>query len=123
VYNLSLPTPPSINNYYGHHCKFNHASIYIKSEGKEYRKKVLDYVISNNLQLRANTLLELEIFFTPKSAHKQDVDNILKCLLDALTHAEVYDDDSLIYKLTITKTPPSKEDAGIFLKILPYEIP
>ena len=122
MYDLHLPNPPSINDYYGTHTRFGHATVYIKTKGKEYRKTVLDYVIKNNLQLQANTILELEIIFTPKSRHRQDVDNVLKSLLDSLTHAKVYDDDSLIYKLTIEKTAPSKTKHGLQIKISPYEI-
>ena len=120
-YLLQLPLPPSINDYYGHHCKFNYAKIYIKTKGKEYRNTVLNYVIRNQLQLKANIALTVNIFFTPSTNHKQDVDNVLKCLLDALTHAEVWEDDSLIYKLSIEKRPPSKTEAGIMMEIKAYE--
>lgn len=121
MYELHLPPVPSLNNYYGTHCKFNHATVYIKSAGKKYRKIVLDYVMENNLQLRANVALTLIVYFTPSSNRKQDVDNIAKCLLDALTHAEVWEDDSLVYDLRIIKQPPSKENAGLFLKISQFE--
>lgn len=120
-YLFQLPLPPSINNYYGYHSKFGHPTVYIKTKGKEYRKTVLDYVLSHDLQLKANVALSISIIFTPASKHRQDVDNVLKCLLDALTHASVYDDDSLIYSLSIEKQPPSKENAGLFLEIKQYE--
>ena len=118
-YLLQLPLPPSVNDYYGHHCKFGYAKIYVKTKGKEYRKTVLDYVVKNDLQLRANVALSVNIILTPKSNHRQDVDNILKCLLDALTEAKVWDDDSLIYKLTIEKGEKAKE-GGVMLEIAPY---
>ena len=122
MYDLNLPLPPSTNDYYGTHTKFGHATVYIKQKGKEYRKQVLDYVVKNNLQLQANTILELDIIFTPKTKHRQDVDNVLKSLLDSLTHAKVYDDDSLIYKLAIEKRAPNKEKPGLQIKISPFEI-
>jgi len=122
MYLLRLPSSSSINNYYGHHCKFGFPKIYIKSSGTTYRTLVLDYVLQNNLQLRANTPLKVTIIFTPKSHHRQDVDNILKCLLDALTHAEVWQDDSFIYNLQITKQPPSKMNAGLILEIAPFTL-
>ena len=120
MYLLRLPLPPSVNNYYGYHSKFGYTKVYIKKPGQEYRTQVLNYVLQNNLQLRANTALSVTILFTPKSKHKQDVDNILKCLLDALTHAEVWQDDSFIFDLHITKQPPSKENAGLILEIAPF---
>lgn len=120
MYFLSLPIPPSVNDYYGYHCKFRTASVYIKPKGTEYRKTVKKYVRKHNLELRANVPLALSIIFTPLTNHRQDVDNIQKCLLDALTHAKVYEDDSLIHKLTIEKHPPSKQNAGIILEIKKY---
>ena len=122
MYFISLPIPPSINNYYGHHCKSRTASIYIKPKGKQYRKQTKDYIRKNNLDIHANIPLELNIIFTPLTKHRQDIDNIQKCLFDALTHSKVYEDDSLIYKLTIEKRPPSKENAGIILEIKKYTI-
>lgn len=121
MYYLNLPLPPSLNSYYGHHCKFKHATVYIKTKGKEYRSLVLDYVLKNDLQLMASIPLSVDITFVPKTAHKQDVDNILKCALDALTHASVWEDDSLVYKLTITKKPPCKDMQGLYLKIEKYD--
>lgn len=100
---LTLPLPPSVNNYYGHHCKFRHASIYIKPKGKEYRKQVLAYILKNNYQFQANIPLSITIKINPSSKRKWDLDNRLKSLLDALTHAKVWEDDSLIYKLTVEK--------------------
>jgi len=120
-YTLDLPLAPSINDYYGHHAKFGYCTIYIKTKGKEYRKTINTYITKNNLKLRANIPLTLSIHFTPKTRHKQDVDNILKCTLDALTKAEVWEDDSLIYKLTVEKHAPSKEKAGIIIEISKYE--
>ncbi len=117
---LTLPLPPSVNNYYGHHCKFRSAAVYIKPKGKTYRRQVLDYVIRNNYQFQANIPLSITIAFTPATKHKQDIDNILKCLLDALTQAKVWEDDSLIYLLKIEKMPPSKENSGIILEIEKY---
>ena len=119
MYDLNLPLPPSLNAYYGYHCKFNYATVYVKTAGKEYRKQVLDYVIKNNLQLKANVALEVRITIHPKDNRRWDLDNRLKCLLDALTEAEVWDDDSLIFKIIIEKGEKTKE-GGVTIKIFPY---
>ena len=118
-YLLQLPLPPSLNSYYGHHCKHNYATVYIKTKGKEYRKTVLDYIIKNNLQLRANVALTLNIVINPSSNRIWDLDNRLKATLDALTEAEVWNDDSLIYKMTIEKGEKTKE-GGIMMEISAY---
>jgi len=46
--------------------------------------------------------MTLKIYF--KDKRTRDIDAPLKCLLDSLTEAEVYDDDSLITELNITKS-------------------
>jgi len=43
----------------------------------------------------------VELF--PPDRRKRDVDNILKALLDALTHAGVYEDDSFIDDLRVVR--------------------
>ena len=117
---LTLPLPPSVNNYYGHHCKFRSAAVYIKPKGKTYRRQVLDYVIRNNYQFQANIPLSITIKINPSSKRKWDLDNRLKSLLDALTHAKVWEDDSLIYKLTVEKGEVIK-DGKTTIEIEKYE--
>jgi len=119
-YTLTLPISPSINNYFGTHCKFTYPSIYIKTKGKEYRKTINTYITKNNLKLRANIPLSLKITIHPARNNKWDLDNRLKSLLDALTHAEVWEDDSLIHKMTIEKAPKVK-DGQIIIEISKYE--
>ena len=99
---LTLPLPPSVNTYYKHHCKFkHHATMYIGKEGKEFRQKVNEIVRNNNADVRANLPLRLEVKIFYKTNHRNDLDNRMKPLQDALTHALVWEDDSLIDELHI----------------------
>ena len=50
-----------------------------------------------------NIAVEIEAFMPDR--RKRDLDNILKALLDALTHAGVWADDSQIVDLRIRKAP------------------
>lgn len=96
---LELPYPPSINSYYG---RTRSGQVFIKEKGKEYRK----YVVENFTVLSEKTLLDkisLKIHLYPPDKRKRDLDNVLKSLLDSLTHACVYEDDSLIDELTISR--------------------
>jgi crossover junction endodeoxyribonuclease RusA len=120
MYNFTLPVPPSINGYYGHIAKGNRVIKYIKKEGKEYRKFVIHWCIRNKMQLRANLPLQMDIKYYFKDKRKRDLDNPLKSLLDALTHAEVYEDDDLIQKMTIEKFY-DKENPRVEITISQYE--
>lgn len=99
--NLRLPYPPSINHYYVRTKK----GMAIKSEGKWYRQQVGFLVAIARLQRKflGNEKVQVTIHaFTPDRIPR-DVDNILKCLLDALTDAHVWGNDKQVYDLHITK--------------------
>ena len=92
-----LPFPPSVNHYWRH---VGHRTL-ISRTGRAYRQQVLYDV--QQLGLRAITgPIKLEVIATRPDRRRRDVDNLLKSLLDALDHADVYEDDSQIQDLRIT---------------------
>ena len=91
-----LPFPPSVNHYWRH---VGHRTL-ISRIGRAYRAQVLHDV--EQLGLRAITgPIKLEVIATRPDRRRRDVDNLLKSLLDALDHADVYEDDSQIHDLRI----------------------
>lgn len=99
-YEFELPFPPSINGYWR---AFRNRQI-ISKKGREYRVEVLkrckiigieDALIEENLSV--------SITLNPPTLRRYDVDNFCKSLLDGLTHAGFWIDDSQIQKLTIEK--------------------
>jgi crossover junction endodeoxyribonuclease RusA len=101
---ISLPYPPSINHYYRQYA----GRTLISRAGRAYRKTVVDLVCWENRQKTMSGRLQANITLYPPDARRRDIDNVLKALLDALQHAEVYADDSQLYKLNITKQEPRK---------------
>lgn len=98
---LKLPFPPSINNYYG---TTRGGGKYIKREGKAFREKVVDGLRSfvfDNEPLTDKLQVWVEVY--PPNRRKRDLDNLSKALLDAITHAKIYDDDFLIDDLRFTR--------------------
>lgn len=104
-YLIALPFPPSVNNYYGHTCiGAKHkavAKIYIKERGRQYREEVIKIIKEKDLQLMANIPLSVAITVTPPDNRIHDIDNILKCLFDSLSHAKFWEDDRFVRKLTM----------------------
>lgn len=105
-YVFALPFPPSVNGYYGHTCigakNRAVAKIYIKERGRQYRKDVIDIIKDKNLDLRANVPMEVSLTLTPPDNRVHDIDNVLKCLFDSLSHANFWEDDKYVRSLRMS---------------------
>jgi crossover junction endodeoxyribonuclease RusA len=100
---LTLPYPPTVNHYWGQLG----SKKFLGKKGKEFREAV--FLCSYNARKGAlNERLHMEVYLYPPDNRKRDVDNILKPLLDALEHANVYENDSQIDKLCVTRMPVTK---------------
>jgi len=95
---LDLPYPPSINNYYG----YSKRGVYIKSHGRQYRIDVFNLLRELDIQIMQGKL-SVDVDLYPPDKRRRDIDNPMKCLLDALEHGGAYVNDSQIYKLVIEK--------------------
>jgi len=91
---ISLPYPPSINNYW------SHGRTHLKAVGKNYRKKVIS-LCGNSNPIEGALKVVIEMY--PPDNRRRDIDNILKALLDALEHAKVYENDYQISDLHIRR--------------------
>ena len=104
-YVIALPFPPSVNAYYGHTCVGGKAKqfvkVFIKERGRLYREEVIKIIREQKLELRANVPLSVSISVTPPDNRVHDIDNILKCLFDSLSHANFWEDDMWVRKLAM----------------------
>ena len=97
---LNLPFPPSINHYWKHRVIGKRSSVYLSSEALAYREAVKNSIAATKpLDGRLSVRVEL---FAPNK-RKYDIDNRVKSLLDALTHAGVWVDDELIDDLHVKR--------------------
>lgn len=97
---LELPLAPTINHYYG--VRRTGRSRYMTKDGLAYRQAVCDIVA----QAGHKTLegrIALFVSINPSNRCRQDIDNRIKSLADALTHAGVWLDDSQIDDLHIVR--------------------
>lgn len=112
--NLTLPWPPSVNTYWR---MFQNRMI-ISAKGREYRKAVADQVMIQRGAKHYAGQLRVVIEAWRPDRRKRDLDNLLKAVLDSLTHAGVWCDDGLIVDLRIYWA----EDIGGMLKIQITEV-
>lgn len=101
---LSLPWPPSVNTYWRHPTRGKLAGRHlISEEGRAYRDRVQAEVLSQARGQRIDGQLAVHIAAHPPDRRRRDLDNLLKALLDALTHAGIWADDSDIDDLRIVR--------------------
>lgn len=99
---VELPYPPSVNHYW----RRVGPRTLISRQGRAYRRDVATAV--RRIDHPADRLpltdpLSVEVSLYPPDRRRRDLDNTLKALLDALQHAGVYPDDSLIEQLSVEK--------------------
>jgi crossover junction endodeoxyribonuclease RusA len=96
---LSLPLPPSVNSY---RTIFRNR-MGISKAGREFKAKVSGYVIEYKVPKLGAARLEMKVILYPRDKRKQDIDNRIKALWDALGDAGVFDDDEQIDVLLIER--------------------
>jgi crossover junction endodeoxyribonuclease RusA len=75
----------------------------ISKAGREFKLQVQDYVIENTVPKMGDKRLQMQVTLYPRDRRKQDIDNRIKALWDALTDAGVFDDDEQIDVLMIQR--------------------
>lgn len=99
---LALPYPPSVNRYW----RQFHGRVLVSADGRAYRDSV--GIFARAVLRGAKPLtgaLSVRIELSPPDRRRRNIDNVLKALLDAMTAAGVWIDDSQIDELTIKRMP------------------
>jgi Holliday junction resolvase RusA-like endonuclease len=105
--------------------KQNPISINQMTKGKKYHTdEYAGFLYTASLELkkqRQETLLgklEISIILHLVRASTSDIDNRIKCILDACTYARVWNDDSQIYKMSVEKKKSKENMVEIVIKNL-----
>jgi crossover junction endodeoxyribonuclease RusA len=106
---LTLPYPPSVNTYW----RANGKRRFLSKAGVQFKVDVSEYVINSAIPKLGSARLRMDIVIRPRSRRVFDIDNLLKAILDSLMDAGVYDDDSQVDDLRITRGDPCKDGACI----------
>jgi crossover junction endodeoxyribonuclease RusA len=95
---FEMPYPPSINHYYVHTAK----GVKLGDKGHKYRMDAV-FLLHKYRGSFKDKKIAVTINVFPPDKRKRDLDNILKCLLDAMEHANVYENDNNIDMLTVIR--------------------
>ena len=96
---LKLPCPPSMNTYWRN---FRGRTVLSKA-GKEFKQAVQEYVIENQIPKFGDKRLSIIMVYRPRDKRISDIDNRIKPVLDALQDAGVYNDDSQVDHLEMSR--------------------
>lgn len=107
-----LPMPPSVNNLYG----YGRGGVHLKTEVVKFREQI-KLMIGPICHTPYAGRLAMDIFVTPGTNHRRDMDNLSKCLLDALTKVGVYADDSQIDDVRIRRAQVQKDNPHVLVRM------
>jgi len=114
---LTLPFPPALNSYYRHVVVRGQPRTLISEKGREYRERV-KRVVGPVATLRGR--LAVCVLACPPDRRARDLDGMHKALLDALTHAGVWADDSQIDAL-VTLRGERVQGGSVVVRIEPMQ--
>lgn len=98
---MTLPWPPTVNTYW----RSVGGRVLISKNGREYRQAVAEMAAAEGWPKFGAQRVSVHIEAWMPDKRRRDLDNLLKSLLDSLTHAGVWDDDSQIDWLAIWRAP------------------
>ena len=100
---FDLPFPLSINRYHRHVMIRGKPRTLLSAEGRSFQRTVCNQ-IGKCKKLTGRVAVVIHAYMPNRK--RRDIDNLIKPLLDAMTLAGVWDDDSQVGRLTI-------EDRGV----------
>lgn len=129
-YELRLPLAPSVNHYYlnalgtvrrGPKAGKRYVGRRISPKGVAFRVEVIKAARSGHrTPPRLGGRLALEVLVVPPDRRAFDLDNRIKALQDALTHAGVIEDDALFDDVRVIRWSPAPPGA-MFLRIRRFD--
>lgn len=101
---MTLPWPPSVNHYWRSIVVRGSVRTLLSARGRSYRSAALAELMrcrASGLRLGRSMGVRIDVY--PPDRRRRDLDNLPKAILDALTHAAVWDDDSQVDDLRIVR--------------------
>lgn len=116
----TLPWPPSVNRMWRTPRSGALAGrTMLSEEGRRYRRAVADEVLVQGRRRFGSARVSVEIEARTPDRRRRDLDNLPKAILDALTHAGVWDDDCAIDDLRVWRSPAAGGAVIVTIKALP----
>lgn len=117
---LTLPYPPSVNNYWKQGKQKN--VRYISEKGVAFINAVRLETVKNKAVLHLTGKLAIVVHLIPGDRRTRDYDNPLKALNDSLIKAGIITDDSQIKDAHIHLYDPDKSVKGGLCRVWLYAL-
>lgn len=112
---IDLPWPPALNAYYR---SVPGKGVLISAKGRAYRDRVSLLALSQRWPRMGSARISVLLVACAPDRRRRDLDGMLKALLDALTHAGIWDDDSQIDDLRIVRGSEIVEGGKMLAEIV-----
>ena len=100
---ITMPIPPSVNSLYRAFRQGRSVRTIMSKEGRAWYAAAIESVkIPGHLPLSGRLSVAIDLFFP--TARRCDIDNRTKGALDVLTKARIWEDDSQIDAILVTRT-------------------
>lgn len=90
--------------------------VRVSWQGVAFRRQAIGIVMIAGVR-QLNGDLRVNLTLIPGDKRRRDIDNVLKALLDAMTHARAWSDDSQIKSLHVELLDPEKGAARAILEV------
>lgn len=106
--------PPTVNNYYNK----TQRGVHISNKGRAFRDKVISDFNDQLAGMEPITgKVAIEVIAWPPDARKRDIDNIMKPIMDAMTHAGFWSDDSQVDQMTVYRGVKDAPFGSLYVKV------
>lgn len=114
-----FPYPPTVNHYWGMKGRIRFLTV----KARKFREEVINAVKFYKLDNNYDGPIGIYMWTTAPDKRKRDIDNVIKPMLDALEHADVYTNDCNIEQIHRFKLPyMGKNKSVTVVGIYPLEV-
>ncbi len=115
---IFLPWPPSINQYLSNIGNRR----FLSKKSRQYQNDAITLIAQQrgyNPPININVAVDIQ--YVQPDNRVRDVDNFHKCVIDSLTKAQIWNDDSQMKSIKMDFVISDKKNAGAYLRINPHE--
>lgn len=106
--------PPTVNNYY----QKTQRGLFISQKGRKFRDQLCSDFheqLSGMEPIQGKVRIDV-IAWVPDN-RRRDLDNIMKPIMDAMTHAGMWDDDSQVDQMCVYRGAKSAPNGAIYIRV------